>query len=169
MARAAPTASAVPVLQVEGISVAYSGRTILDDVAFEIRAGEFTGLIGSNGLPTTAWNGNPSAAPSGTAVVTLASILPPSSAADETQYNYYDSGSGRLAYTVNSAGDVIYNQYDAAGNLVATTQYALPVSVASLAAGATPASLVTPSANDRTQYTLYDLGGRVIASINAAG
>lgn len=42
-----------PVLEVEGISVAFSGRIILDDVSFTIRPGEFTGLIGSNGVGKT--------------------------------------------------------------------------------------------------------------------
>lgn len=50
-----PAASLVnpSVLEVEDVSVAFSGRTILDHVSFEIRAGEFTGLIGSNGVGKT--------------------------------------------------------------------------------------------------------------------
>jgi len=42
-----------PVLEVDGISVSFSGRTVLDGVSFEIRRGEFTGLIGSNGVGKT--------------------------------------------------------------------------------------------------------------------
>jgi zinc/manganese transport system ATP-binding protein len=42
-----------PVLEVDGIGVSFSGRRILDDVTFEIRDGEFTGLIGSNGVGKT--------------------------------------------------------------------------------------------------------------------
>jgi zinc/manganese transport system ATP-binding protein len=42
-----------PVLEVDDVSVSFSGRTILDHVSFEIRAGEFTGLIGSNGVGKT--------------------------------------------------------------------------------------------------------------------
>jgi zinc/manganese transport system ATP-binding protein len=42
-----------PVLEVEDIGVSFSGRTILDGVSFQIRKGEFTGLIGSNGVGKT--------------------------------------------------------------------------------------------------------------------
>ena len=40
-------------LAVDGVSVVLGGRKILDDVTFEVRAGEFTGLIGSNGSGKT--------------------------------------------------------------------------------------------------------------------
>jgi zinc/manganese transport system ATP-binding protein len=43
----------VPVLEVEEICVTLSGRQILDHVSFDVRAGEFTGLIGSNGVGKT--------------------------------------------------------------------------------------------------------------------
>ena len=40
-------------LRVEHLTVALEGREILTDVSFHIRAGEFTGLIGSNGTGKT--------------------------------------------------------------------------------------------------------------------
>ncbi|HTW12792.1 MAG TPA: metal ABC transporter ATP-binding protein [Solirubrobacteraceae bacterium] len=40
-------------LSVNDVSVNLSGRTILDSVSFELRHGEFTGLIGSNGAGKT--------------------------------------------------------------------------------------------------------------------
>lgn len=42
-----------PVLTVDHVDVRLAGRTILDQVGFEIRPGEFTGLIGSNGAGKT--------------------------------------------------------------------------------------------------------------------
>jgi zinc/manganese transport system ATP-binding protein len=42
-----------PVLDVDGVSVSFSGRKVLDDVSFEVNQGEFTGLIGSNGVGKT--------------------------------------------------------------------------------------------------------------------
>ena len=49
----ATPADGSPVLEVDGVSVAFGGRTVLDDVSFEVRHGEFTGLIGSNGVGKT--------------------------------------------------------------------------------------------------------------------
>ncbi len=45
--------STTPVLEVERVVVSFSGRRILDDVSFTINEGEFTGLIGSNGVGKT--------------------------------------------------------------------------------------------------------------------
>ena len=41
------------ILRLDGVSVWLSGRQILDEVSFAIRAGEFTGLIGPNGAGKT--------------------------------------------------------------------------------------------------------------------
>ncbi len=40
-------------LSVEDVTVRLGGRTVLDDVSFAVRAGEFTGLIGANGAGKT--------------------------------------------------------------------------------------------------------------------
>jgi zinc/manganese transport system ATP-binding protein len=46
-------AAVAPVLDVDGVSVSFGGRTILDRVSFAVHRGEFTGLIGSNGAGKT--------------------------------------------------------------------------------------------------------------------
>jgi zinc/manganese transport system ATP-binding protein len=48
-----PDADGREILAVEGISVVFSGRLVLDDVTFAVRPGEFIGLIGSNGAGKT--------------------------------------------------------------------------------------------------------------------
>jgi zinc/manganese transport system ATP-binding protein len=42
-----------PILEVRGVDVRLAGRTILDQVSFDVAPGEFTGLIGSNGAGKT--------------------------------------------------------------------------------------------------------------------
>ena len=45
--------AADPILDVDRVSVTWSGRQILDEVSFRIGAGQFTGLIGPNGAGKT--------------------------------------------------------------------------------------------------------------------
>ena len=45
--------STTPLLEVDRVVVSFSGRRILDEVSFTIGEGEFTGLIGSNGVGKT--------------------------------------------------------------------------------------------------------------------
>jgi zinc/manganese transport system ATP-binding protein len=49
----APSVTAEPLLDVDGVSVRLGGRAVLDEVRFAVRPGEFTGLIGSNGAGKT--------------------------------------------------------------------------------------------------------------------
>jgi zinc/manganese transport system ATP-binding protein len=50
---ASPQPSSDPILTVDGLSVRFDGRPILNDVSFEVQPGEFISLIGSNGAGKT--------------------------------------------------------------------------------------------------------------------
>lgn len=43
----------VPALSIENISVSYSGRKVIDDISFTVKAGETFGLMGLNGVGKT--------------------------------------------------------------------------------------------------------------------
>jgi len=53
MAEHVATRGAGEALRVERVTVRLGGRTVLDEVSFQIGAGEFTGLIGANGAGKT--------------------------------------------------------------------------------------------------------------------
>ena len=56
---AAPVVSqdATPLLSVEGLAKAYSGRRVVDGISIHVGAGEIVGLLGPNGAgKTTSFN-----------------------------------------------------------------------------------------------------------------
>ena len=102
------------------------------------------------------------------------------SAADRVQWTAYDAR-GRAIFTVDGTGAVTQNQYDAAGNVSSTTQYATLVTPPSafvtkfLASGqtitvnGTTTITVGTSPSDRTTRYWYDNAGRQVYTLSAAG
>jgi len=96
------------------------------------------------------------------------------SAADQTSLAIYDANNHVVA-TVSGTGATTVTTYDAAGNLVAVTQYATPLTAAQLSALGTSPTLaalqadLTQSAADQTSLTIYDANERVVATVGADG
>ena len=93
---------------------------------------------------------------------------------DQTNLRIYDA-SERIVGTVDGSGNVKTIDYDASSNIIATTQYAIPLSAAQVAAlGSSPtlAALqadISPSISDLTTLTIYDANNRAVATISPTG
>ncbi|WP_220702115.1 hypothetical protein, partial [Trinickia fusca] len=101
--------------------------------------------------------------------VSLASIRPAASASDRTAHNVYDA-SGRLAISIDAAGNVTRTIYDGASRIVSVIRYATPLDLSKLGANPTIAS-ATPvaSAQDRITRNFYNNDGQLIGTVDAEG
>jgi YD repeat-containing protein len=96
------------------------------------------------------------------------------SASDQTNLKIYDANE-RVVGTVDPSGTVTTIDYDASGNVIATTQYATPLTatqVAALGSSPTLAALqadISPSTSDLTTLTIYDANNRAVATVSPAG
>ncbi|MBA2675084.1 LysM peptidoglycan-binding domain-containing protein, partial [Ramlibacter sp.] len=90
-----------------------------------------------------------------------------------TRYAY--DANNRLVYTVDANGAVQQNGYDANGRLVQVKRYATNITASSLASMATSPTLaqvqgyVANSAQDVTEYRVWDKDGRLAATVDGAG
>ena len=98
---------------------------------------------------------------------TIQKNLQPSPQYDETTQYTYDMA-GRLHQQASPSGVVTAYQYNDAGNVIATTQYATKLSAEALESDHWFDNLKT-STNDRTTRALYDAAGRERYRISATG
>lgn len=88
-----------------------------------------------------------------------------------TRYVY--DADNRLVYTIDAAGDVQQNAYDAQGQLTSTTAYANRISLTELADAPTLADVAgrisTDPAHDGSQSRVYDADGRLHYTVDATG
>lgn len=101
--------------------------------------------------------------------VTLDSVLPAATAADQSNWRSYDAA-GRLSKTVSARGALVEYQYDGASRLVKTIEYATAVA---LPEGNSPASAsivpVASAALDRVTRHFYGMDGRLVGTLDAEG
>ncbi|MBP2161889.1 MULTISPECIES: RHS repeat protein, partial [Asticcacaulis] len=108
------------------------------------------------------------------AAVPLASVLPAEDTAnDRWNWNVYDAD-GRLIEQIDAQGGVTAHTYDAAGRLIATTEYASKLAAATVTGFKTvaPVRLVLPTAdaaNDRVTRHFYNSDGQLIGTLDADG
>jgi YD repeat-containing protein len=89
---------------------------------------------------------------------------------DSISQTFYNAA-GKPIATIASNGDVTTTTYDAAGNVTASTQYAIPLDLANGQIG-TYAQLIaslTPSGNDLTTRTIYNANEQPVAEISTSG
>lgn len=89
-------------------------------------------------------------------------------AADRITRNFYDND-GLLLGTLDGAGYLSENEYDAGGRLVHTIAYATLTSATYFASGTLAQLRPVANANDIHNWTLYDGQGRVIAQVDGEG
>ena len=143
---------------------------------------DVTKLVDPAGHPTTAYNGNPAAAPAGVTPVTLDSIRPAANGQDARSWNFYDTA-GRVAWQVDALGNVTQTQYDGASRVIEVTQFATAVDTSQLGngtnmslaltgsptAGQPGVVAVNQSAADRSITRIYDNDGLLRATIDGEG
>ena len=86
---------------------------------------------------------------------------------DESTQYAYDMG-GRLQKKANPSGVIIAYQYDEAGSVIATTQYATKLTAQQLATDQWSMQIKN-STNDRMTRAVYDAAGREVYRISATG
>ncbi|WP_018749747.1 hypothetical protein, partial [Chitiniphilus shinanonensis] len=79
------------------------------------------------------------------------------------------SKDGRLRFSIDAAGYVTENKYDANGRIVQSTRYANAVSLAGSPTEAQVRAALVPVAADQQLWQVYDAGGNLRFSINDAG
>lgn len=102
----------------------------------------------------------------------VAKIEGDGTAAARTTRFVYDAA-GRQIYTVDAAGNVVFSEYDKAGQLLKTTAYANAINLAGLAnaiaAADLVAKLVANAGTDRVTEHIYDADGREVYTVDPAG
>ncbi len=125
-------------------------------------------LVDAAGNPKTAWNANPSGAPAGTSVVTVASLLPMLKVGQSRNWTFYDAA-GRVAYVVDSYGYTTHTDYDSAGRVADVIQYANTVVLPGGTTAPNWSTAIVTSAADRRQTWIYNRDGLLTATIDADG
>ena len=123
-------------------------------------------------VDTSGWIDN------GELTASLPTVLPvPTASANDLVTRTIYDGEGRVAATIAPDNTVTAYQYDGAGNLVASRQYALPASSDAIdqiwnSTGGNPSVIqyaIPTSPDDRVTLSIYDADNRPVASIDSAG
>lgn len=97
--------------------------------------------------------------------------LDPDTEADRSTWHGYDAA-GRHVLTVRPDGSAIASTLDAAGNVVVSTAYAMPMAALDLPGGVpleTLRGLLVASDADRVSRSAYDAAGRKVYEVDAVG